>query len=304
MSPDYHVSVLLDESVSGLAIEAGGRYVDVTFGGGGHTGEILNRLEGGQVVAFDKDPDAKRNLLEDERLVFVAEDFQFIETALQVRNLVPVQGILADLGISSHQIDTPTRGFSFRFEGPLDMRMNTGQDFNAEVLLNEYEEEELAKVFHHFGEVPAARKAARLVVEARKRFALKTTLDLEKALEKGIPPKRRSKYLAQVYQAIRIAVNGEMEGLASLLESSLRVLAPGGRLAVISYHSLEDRMVKRFLRSGNFSGREEKDFYGHSLSPWKLITRKAIMPTEAEIERNPRARSARLRIAEKKPETA
>ncbi|MEM9984241.1 MAG: 16S rRNA (cytosine(1402)-N(4))-methyltransferase RsmH, partial [Bacteroidota bacterium] len=178
------------------------------------------------------------------------------------------------------------------------------QDFNAEVLLNEYEEEELARVFHHFGEVPAARKAARLLVEARKRFALKTTLDLEKALEKGIPPKRRSKYLAQVYQAIRIAVNGEIEGLARLLESSLRVLAPGGRLAVISYHSLEDRMVKRFLRSGNFSGREEKDFYGNSLSPWQLITRKAIMPTEAEIERNPRARSARLRIAEKKPETA
>lgn len=274
--------------------------MDVTFGGGGHSREILRRMEGGSLVAFDRDPDAKVNLIEDDRLVFVAEDFKFLETALQERSLVPVNGILADLGISSHQIDTPDRGFSFRFDAPLDMRMNPGQEFSAQVLLNEYEEEEIAQVLHRFGEVPAARKAARVIVEYRNRRPLQTTTDLKQALERAIPPKRQAKYLAQVYQGLRIAVNGELESLAKLLNGALNVLAPGGRLAIISYHSLEDRMVKRFLRSGNFDGKEEKDFYGNSLSPWKLVTRKAIMPTEAEIERNPRARSARLRIAEKK----
>ena len=300
MNNEYHIPVLLNESVDGLDLKKGGRYVDVTFGGGGHSREILRRLEGGSLVAFDRDPDAKANLIEDDRLVFVAEDFKFLETALQERSLVPVSGILADLGISSHQIDTPDRGFSFRFDAPLDMRMNPNQEFSAQVLLNEYEEEEIAQVLHRFGEVPAARKAARVIVEYRNRRPLQTTNDLKQALERAIPPKRQAKYLAQVYQGLRIAVNGELESLAKLLNGALQVLAPGGRLAVISYHSLEDRMVKRFLRSGNFDGKEEKDFYGNSLSPWKLITRKAIMPSEAEIAQNPRARSARLRIAEKK----
>ena len=274
--------------------------MDATFGGGGHTRELLRRLEGGQVVAFDKDPDAQANLIDDERLVFVASDFQFLEKALRSRDLVPVDGILADLGISSHQIDTPGRGFSFRFDAPLDMRMDPAQPLSAAALVNEYEEEALAQVLHRFGEVPAARKAARAIVEQRQRVAIRSTRDLEKALEKALPPRRQAKYLAQVYQALRIAVNRELESLPKLLNSALQVLAPGGRLAVISYHSLEDRMVKRFLRSGNFTGKDEKDAYGHSLSPWTLITRKAIMPTEAEIASNPRARSARLRIAEKK----
>jgi 16S rRNA (cytosine1402-N4)-methyltransferase len=297
----YHIPVLLHESVSGLALQPGGRYVDCTFGGGGHSREILNQLQDGQLVAFDKDPDARENMWEDERLVFVAEDFQFIETALQSRDLLPVDGILADLGISSHQIDTAGRGFSFRFDAPLDMRMNRQQPLGAAELLNDYEEEEIAQVLHRFGEVPGARKAARLIVEQRQRSRLQSTSDLETALRGAMPRQRQAKYLAQVYQALRIAVNGELEGLAKLLVSSLPVLKPGGRLAVISYHSLEDRMVKRFLRSGNFTGKDEKNAYGHSLSPWKLITRKAIMPSPEEIERNPRARSARLRIAEKLP---
>lgn len=300
MNPEYHIPVLLEAAVAGLELKAGGRYVDVTFGGGGHSREILRRLEGGELIAFDRDPDAKENLWSDERLTFVPEDFQFLETALQARSLAPVDGILADLGISSHQIDTPERGFSFRFDAPLDMRMNPNQAFSARTLLNDYEEEEIAQVLHRFGEVPAARKAARAIVEARQSRGLETTSDLELALQKAMPHQRQAKYLAQVYQALRIAVNGELESLAKLLVSALPVLKPGGRLVIISYHSLEDRMVKRFVRSGNFTGKDEKDFYGNSLSPWQLITRKAIMPTEAEIERNPRARSARLRIAEKK----
>jgi len=298
MNTDYHVPVLLDEAVAGLNIQPGGRYVDCTFGGGGHSREILARLDGGQLIAFDKDADAKANLWEDDRLVFVAEDFQFLEPALRSRALIPVDGILADLGISSHQIDTAERGFSFRFDAPLDMRMNREQALSAADLLNSYEEEEIAQVLHRFGEVPGARKAARLIVEQRQRSPLRSTTDLEMAIKGAMPRSRQAKYLAQVYQALRIAVNGELEGLAKLLVSSLQALKPGGRLAIISYHSLEDRMVKRFLRSGNFTGRDEKNAYGHSLSPWKLITRKAIMPSEAEIERNPRARSARLRIAE------
>ena len=219
---------------------------------------------------------------------------------MRQRDLLPVDGILADLGISSHQIDTPDRGFSFRYEAPLDMRMNPEQELHAGIILNEYEQEELADIFYQFGELNTARKVARILVEYRNRAMLRTTTDLETALRPCMPPKRQAKFLAQVYQALRIVVNGELDSLAHLLNSSLNVLAPGGRLSVISYHSLEDRMVKRFLRAGNFEGKEEKDFYGNSLTPWKLITRKAIMPTEAEIAQNPRARSARLRIAEKK----
>ncbi|RMG60794.1 MAG: 16S rRNA (cytosine(1402)-N(4))-methyltransferase RsmH, partial [Bacteroidetes bacterium] len=293
--------VLLEASVEGLALRPDGRYVDVTFGGGGHSRRILAGLgEAGRLVAFDRDPDARANLPEDGRLVFVPEDFKFFEAALTRLQLLPVDGILADLGISSHQIDTPERGFSYRFEAPLDMRMNPTQGRTAADLVNEEDEAELVRIFRDWGEVPNARKLARRLAEVRGGQPISTTGQFEQVIEGCIPPKRRAKYLAQVYQALRIEVNGEMEALAALLTGALRVLKPGGRLAVISYHSLEDRMVKRFMRSGEFRGVVEKDFYGNPLTPWTLITRRALQAGAAEVAANPRARSARLRIAEKK----
>lgn len=300
MTPVYHIPVLLEACMKGLALKEGGTYVDVTFGGGGHTKEILQQLKGGQVVGFDRDGDAVDNQPADDRFIFIREDFQFIESALLRKRITQVDGILADLGISSHQIDTPERGFSFRFPADLDMRMDQRQEQTAADLLNELEEEELAKLFRDLGEIPNAKKLARLIVARRFPGGIRTTEQFEGIIQECIQPKRRAKYLAQVYQALRIEVNGELTSLETLLKASLKLLKPGGRLVVIAYHSLEDRMVKRFLKAGNFEGKEEKDFYGNSLSPWKLITRRAIQPDEAEIARNPRARSARLRIAEKK----
>jgi 16S rRNA (cytosine1402-N4)-methyltransferase len=250
-------------------------------------------------VAFDRDPDAQQNLPDDGRLVFIAEDFKFFYKALAARALLPVDGILGDLGISSHQIDTPERGFSHRFDAQLDMRMNPEKGQSAADLLAEAEEMTLVHWFSRYGEVTNARKLARELVAARQRSPIRTTRELAVAIESCVPRNRQAKYLSQVYQALRIVVNDELGALEALLQDGLQALKPGGRMSIIAYHSLEDRLVKRFFRSGHLSGKDEKDFYGNSLSPWQLITRRAIQASPEEIEQNSRARSARLRAAEK-----
>lgn len=300
----YHIPVLLENSIELLNIKPNGIYVDVTFGGGGHTRELLKRLDGGRLIAFDRDPDARANLPEDDRITFIPEDFKFIETLLPAYGVEKVDGILADLGVSSHQFDTAERGFSFRFEGPLDMRMNPGQDVSAATLINEAEYETLLSIFQQFGEVPNAKKLARIITEQRVGGKILTTGHFETVIRSCIPQHRRSKYLAQVFQALRIAVNHEMESLVSLLDGSLNLLKPEGRLVVIAYHSLEDRLVKRFMKTGNLAGKLMKDFYGKPITPWNQVTRKAIQPSESEVEQNPRSRSARLRAAEFISQTA
>jgi len=294
----YHISVLLSESVDLLNIKPNGIYVDVTFGGGGHTREILNRLTCGKVFAFDRDAEARANAIDDERLEIIPTDFQYITEELAKRGITKIDGILADLGVSSHQFDTAERGFSFRFDAPLDMRMDTSQGKTAAEIIAEYEESELSKVFYRYGEVPNARKLAKIICDKRKLQKISTTFELEDAIQDCIYKKERPKYLAQVYQALRIEVNGELISLEKLLESSLSLLNKGGRMVVMSYHSLEDRMTKHFFRTGNFEDKMEKDFFGNAITPWKLITKKAIAPTEKEIEVNSRARSAKLRAAE------
>jgi len=296
----YHTPVLLDESLDFLEIDPQGVYVDATFGGGGHSRAILDRLSTGRLIAFDQDPDAKANLPEDERLIFIPTNFQFLEKALTSRNLRPVQGILADLGVSSHQLDTPSRGFSHRFTGPLDMRMDRSREFSAVEVLETYSAAQLLQVFRSYGEIPNAHKLVHTLLAEREREKITTTTQLEQAISSCIPPQRKAKYLSQVYQALRIAVNQELEVLEDFLQASLQVLATGGRLVVISYHSLEDRMVKHFFRSGNFQDQLAKDFYGNPITPWELITRRAVKPQDKEIALNPRARSARLRVAQKK----
>ncbi len=271
--------------------------MDVTFGGGGHSREILKRMDAGKLIAFDRDPAARLNLPDDDRINLIPEDFKFIETMLPAYGVGKVDGILADLGVSSHQFDTADRGFSFRFEGPLDMRMNPGQELNAAKLINESEAEVLLSIFQQYGEVPNAKKLVRIITEQRQSGLIQTTGHFETVIQSCIPQHRRSKYLAQVFQALRIAVNSEMESLTRLLLASLQLLKPEGRLVVIAYHSLEDRMVKRFLKTGNLMGKLNKDFYGNPITPWEQITRRAIQPSEEEIEINPRARSARLRAA-------
>jgi 16S rRNA (cytosine1402-N4)-methyltransferase len=299
MNEAYHIPVLLEKSVAGLVQNKEGRYVDVTFGGGGHSREVLRQLEAGELLALDRDPEAHHNAISDNRFSIVREDFKFLERVLDQRGWEKVDGILADLGISSHQIDTPARGFSHRFDGPLDMRMNPEVGETAADVLNEWEEAELAQMFWRYGEISNGRKLARIIVEERAGARIQSTKQLESVIQACVPPKRKTKYLSQVFQALRIEVNGEMEGLERLLIAALNRLEIGGRLVVIAYHSLEDRMVKRFLRSGNFQDKLEKDLYGKPLTPWKVITRKAIQPSEEEIQHNNRARSARLRIAER-----
>jgi 16S rRNA (cytosine1402-N4)-methyltransferase len=299
MNEEYHIPVLLNEAVDALVTKEDGKYVDVTFGGGGHSREILTRLKAGQLIGLDRDPEAHDNAISDNRFSLIGEDFAFLEQVLDQQGWQKVDGILADLGISSHQIDTPERGFSHRFDGPLDMRMNPTKGISAADILNEWEEEPLAQLFWRYGEISNARKLSRIIVERRGGEPIQSSRQLEAIIERCIPPKRRAKYLSQVFQALRIEVNGELESLEKLLIAAHQRLEIGGRLVVIAYHSLEDRMVKRFLRAGNFAGKVEKDFYGRPLTPWKLISRGAIQPSETEIEQNSRARSARLRIAER-----
>lgn len=296
----YHLPVLLHESIDLLNIQPGGVYVDVTFGGGGHSREILRRMDASnRLIAFDRDRDAQANLPEDERLIFIPKDFQFLEEALKAAGFPAVDGILADLGVSSHQFDTPERGFSFRFDAPLDMRMNTTEGITAADVLNTYDEVELARVLFRYGEVTNSRHITRAILAERTNSPLRDTRQLARIAEGFAPRQKQSQYLAQVFQALRIEVNNEMQSLEALLQGALNVLKPAGRLSVIAYHSLEDRMVKHFMRAGNFEGDLQKDFYGNPLTPWKAITRKALVPSDAEINQNPRARSAKLRGAEK-----
>lgn len=296
---EYHVPVLLDASVEGLALKPGGIYVDVTFGGGGHSRRILERLEGGKLLAFDQDVDARRNIIDDGRLIFIQHNFRFLKNFLRYYKIENVDGILADLGVSSHEFDEADRGFSFRFEGKLDMRMNQTAVKDASSIVNEYTEDALIRIFRNYGEVKNARRLASLLVAARAQEPVATIGQFLKVIELCVPPKTEKKYLAQVFQALRIEVNREMDVLKAFLETIPDVLNPGGRFVAITYHSLEDRMVKNFVKSGTVEGTIEKDLYGHFDVPMKAVNRKPLVPDESEIEKNPRARSAKLRIAER-----
>jgi len=295
----YHKPVLLNECINGLAIKSDGNYVDATFGGGGHSSEILKRLNSGKLLGFDQDKDAINNKFDDERFIFVKSNFIFLKNFLMYYKLMPVDGILADLGISSYQIDEPSRGFSTRFDGKLDMRMNNNTDLDAGKVINEYSENDLKEIFKKYGEIKNAGKLAWVLAKKRKEKNIETTGDLKNAVQSCVINKKENKYFAQVFQAIRIEVNDELGALKTFLIESSKVLKPGGRLVIMSYHSLEDRLVKNFLKSGNFDGIIKKDFYGKPQVDFKLINKKPIVADENEILLNKRARSAKLRIAEK-----
>ncbi len=297
---EYHNPVLLKETVDGLNINPNGIYVDVTFGGGGHSKEILSRLgTEGKLFGFDQDEDAWENALLDERFTLIQENFRYIKRFLRFHGIKQVDGILADLGVSSHQFDVPERGFSTRFDAELDMRMSKRNELDASKVINEYDEANLKRVFLDYGELKIAPALARTIVEAREVKAITTTDELKNVLSRYLPDQFKNKVLAQIYQAVRIEVNQEMEVLKEFLEQSLEILKPEGRLSVISYHSLEDRLVKRFMKNGLFEGEPERDFFGNFSVPFKSIG-KLIVPSDAEIKSNNRARSAKLRIAEKK----
>lgn len=301
MSPDvYHIPALLKETIQGLDIKPDGVYVDVTFGGGGHSRAIVDELSTeGHLYGFDQDADARQNAIDDSRFTFVYSNFKFLRNFLRYYNVDGVDGILADLGVSFHHFDDPERGFSFRWEGPLDMRMNRNAARSAAWYVNNWSEEQLADAFYLYGELKNARRFATAIVKARNEAPIETVEALLAAVNPLINPKKEKKELAQVFQALRIVVNGEIEALSAFLQQSLKVLKPGGRLVIITYHSLEDRLVKNFMRAGNLEGKVEQDFYGRRMSPLKLLTSKPIVASEEEVERNPRARSAKLRIAEK-----
>lgn len=295
----YHNPVLLSECIDGLNINPDGIYVDVTFGGGGHSRAILEHLKGGHLYAFDQDADAAKNAFEDERFTFIPQNFRYMKNFVQLYANSKVDGILADLGVSSYQFDTPEKGFSTRFEGRLDMRMNQNDPVDAANVVNTYEVETLAGIFSRYGELRNAMAIARDIEMARDIAPIETTTDLKNAVAPHLPKGQENKVLAQIFQALRIEVNKEMEVLEAFLSQCADVLKPGGRLVVMSYHSLEDRLVKNFMRSGNASGEVEKDFFGNQNTPYKLITHKPIVPSDGEIARNNRARSAKLRIAER-----
>jgi 16S rRNA (cytosine1402-N4)-methyltransferase len=300
-SMPYHIPVLFHSSLEWLNLQADGLYVDLTYGGGGHSKGILDRIgNAGRLVAFDQDPDAAENVISDSRLTFVPHRFDQLASRLQTLSIGAPDGILADLGISSHQIDTPERGFSYRYDAALDMRMNPEEEYTAAKVLNTLEHPELARMFRTYGDLDQASKIATLVLGYREGKAFERVGDLLAALERITPRHQPAAFLSRVFQALRIEVNHEMEVLESMLKQALEVLKPGGRLVIISYHSLEDRMVKHFFRSGNFQDEVIKDFYGNPLSPWKVLTRHPVVPEADEIENNPRARSAKLRVAEKK----
>ena len=295
----YHKSVLLEESIAALAIRPGGIYVDATYGGGGHARAILDQMQGGKLVAFDQDEEAILNRIDDPRLVMVNNNFRFLRNFLKLHHASPVDGILADLGISSHQIDQPGRGFSTRFDGVLDMRMDRKKKQTAKDIVNHYSEENLGNLFFSYGEIRNARKLASRIVEARKIKPVETTGALKEIANTCAERGKEFKYQAQIFQALRIEVNEEMDALREFLKQAAQALKPQGRLVVIAYHSLEDKLVKNYFRSGNFEGTVEKDFYGNVLAPLKVITRRAIVPADREIEDNSRSRSAKLRVAEK-----
>ena len=296
----YHVPVLLQESIDGLDIKPDGVYVDVTFGGGGHSKEILRRLgKKGHLYSFDQDEDAERNIVDDERFTFVRSNFRYLKNWMRYYGVDHIDGLLADLGVSSHHFDDETRGFSFRFDAPLDMRMNKRAGMTAAEILNTYNEEQLSDIFYLYGELKNARKLASAIVKARSEQRIETTGDLMKVTEKLFQREREKKEMAKMFQALRIEVNHEMTALKEMLNGAKDVLGEGGRLSVITYHSLEDRIVKNFMKAGNVEGKVKQDFFGRSEAPLRAITNKVIIPDEEEQERNPRSRSAKLRIAEK-----
>ncbi len=295
----YHKSVLLSESIEALAIKPGGIYVDATFGGGGHSRAMLDKMQQGRLVAFDQDEEAISNRIDDPRLVMVNSNFRFLRNFLKLHNVASVDGILADLGISSHQIDQADRGFSTRFDGILDMRMDRKKKQTAKDVVNHYSEENLRDLFYAYGEIRNARKLASRIVESRKIKAIETTTALKEIANSCAERGKENKYQAQVFQALRIEVNQETDALREFLKQAAHALKPGGRLVVIAYHSLEDKLIKNYFRAGNFEGIVEKDFFGNVLTPLKVITRKAIVPATQEIEENSRARSAKMRVAEK-----
>ncbi len=296
----YHIPALLKETVDGLNINPDGVYVDVTFGGGGHSREIMRRLgKKGKLISFDQDLDAYANRIDDERFVFVRSNFRYLKNFLRYHGIEKVDGILADLGVSFHHFDVASRGFSFRMDGELDMRMNVKASQKASDVLNEYSEEDLTRIFRVYGELSQPQKMARAIVRAREEKPFVMVQDLLSVAEKLIAKERAKKELACVFQALRIEVNKEMDALKQLLMQSAEVLKVGGRLSVLSYHSLEDRLVKNFMKTGNFDGKVEKDFFGNVIAPLKMTSNKVIVPSEEEVERNPRSRSAKLRIAEK-----
>lgn len=297
---EYHKPVLLEESVDGMIVDKNGIYVDVTFGGGGHSREILSKIDSGRLIGFDQDEDVIANIPQDERFTFVRHNFRFLKNFLRYLNIDKVDGILADLGVSSHDFDEADRGFSFRFDAKLDMRMNQKAKKDAAHVVNTYSEEDLIYIFKQYGELKNAKSIVNRIAAARAVKPINTTTEFADIVRKCLPRNAEKKFLAMAFQALRIEVNNELDVLKEFLEHALQVLKPGGRLSVITYHSLEDRLVKNFFKAGNFEGKVEKDFYGNVKAPFEVINRKVIVPTDAEIEENPRARSAKLRIAQLK----
>lgn len=297
----YHIPVLLGESVDALNIRPDGVYVDVTFGGGGHSREILRRLgEKGHLYAFDQDADAEQNIpADDARFTFVRSNFRYLTNWMRYYAVHEIDGLIADLGVSSHHFDDAERGFSFRFDAPLDMRMNAHAELTAAKVVNLYDEERLANIFYLYGELKNSRRISASIVKARSANNIESIEDLLRIVKPLMPREREKKDLARVFQALRIEVNQEMEALREMLQAALRVLHPNGRLVVLTYHSLEDRMVKNFIKAGRFDGKVEQDFYGRKLTPWRTVNNKVILPSEQEQLENPRSRSAKLRIAEK-----
>jgi 16S rRNA (cytosine1402-N4)-methyltransferase len=295
----YHLPALLNESIAGLNLRPDGIYVDVTFGGGGHSRAILGQLTTGRLVAFDQDTDAAANAFGDERFTLLNQNFRYLKNNLRYLGITAIDGLIADLGVSFHQFDAQDRGFSFRSDAVLDMRMNRQAPVKASDILRTYDEEKLADVFYLYGELTTSRRLASAIVKARAAKPVVTVSDLAGALRGLVPPREENKFWARLFQSLRIEVNGELDALKEMLTQALQVLKPGGRMAVITYHSLEDRLVKNFFRTGSFEGESEKDFFGNVSTPLKAVNRKVIVPSEDEIMSNSRARSARLRVAEK-----
>ena len=295
----YHLPALLDESINGLNIRPNGIYVDVTFGGGGHSREILKRLNAGRLIAFDQDEDSERNIPSDNRFTFLNQNFRFLKNNLRFLGIESVDGILGDLGVSFHQFDEVSRGFTFRQDAELDMRMDRGSSVKASDLLATLDEKDLADLFYRYGDLTNSRRLARIIVDARSGKSIRNVSDLTDLLDREAPVRQEHKFYARVFQSLRIAVNHEIDYLKEMLVQSLEMLKTGGRLVIITYHSLEDRLVKDFMKTGDFSGEVKKDFYGNILTPFRLVNKKPITPSEGEVSANTRARSAKLRIAEK-----